>query len=280
MGQAEVDARVLRFVEDVGVIRVASVSRLLDVWEGEQKKTTRDVRLSRLVRRSGLTRVHVGRSAGGSILGSPGRGWEKKIVAQLEHELRVSEVAVEFACAGFSWVPPNATGQGASKVSDGVAVLDGVEFHVEVELSAKKQNRWRGIVARYRNLQAVRAVGVVYVMGSEGLRKSFGNVLRESPPPGWWLLGVTDSDDVAERQRSDGEIVRQCVEALDAGAIVSTDGVQQEFVTRPVGDGVTGEESATAAVFDGVGEETEAQRQVRLLEEQLGTKTAIRGERR
>ena len=72
---------------------------------------------------------------------------------QAGHELRVTEVAVEFIRAGFTWVPALATGKGSSKISDGVAWLGDYRIEVEIELSAKKQSRWKGIIDRYRNQQ-------------------------------------------------------------------------------------------------------------------------------
>ena len=57
---------------------------------------------------------------------------------QAGHELRVTEVAVEFIRAGFTWVPALATGKGSSKISDGVAWLGDYRIEVEIELSGKK----------------------------------------------------------------------------------------------------------------------------------------------
>ena len=59
---------------------------------------------------------------------------------QAGHELRVTEVAVEFIRAGFTWVPALATGKGSSKISDGVAWLGDYRIEVEIELSAKNNH--------------------------------------------------------------------------------------------------------------------------------------------
>ena len=113
---------------------------------------------------------------------------------QAGHELRVTEVAVEFIRAGFTWVPALATGKGSSKISDGVAWLGDYRIEVEIELSAKKQSRWKGIIDRYRNQQKTSPFGVCYIFGNDGLRRSFRNLMAAEKTTGYWYLGVTDSE--------------------------------------------------------------------------------------
>ena len=113
---------------------------------------------------------------------------------QAGHELRVTEVAVEFIRAGFTWVPALATGKGSSKIADGVAWLGDYRIEVEIELSAKKQSRWKGIIDRYRNQQKTSPFGVCYIFGNDGLRRSFRNLMAAEKTTGYWYLGVTDSD--------------------------------------------------------------------------------------
>ena len=133
---------------------------------------------------------------------------------QAGHELRVTEVAVEFIRAGFTWVPALATGKGSSKISDGVAWLGDYRIEVEIELSAKKQSRWKGIIDRYRNQQKTSPFGVCYIFGNDGLRRSFRNLMAAEKTTGYWYLGVTDSDQVEERQKTDAAIVAEVKSAL------------------------------------------------------------------
>ena len=54
---------------------------------------------------------------------------------------------------------------------------------------------------------------------NDGLRRSFRNLMAAEKTTGYWYLGVTDSDQVKERQKTDAAIVTEVKSAIENGAI-------------------------------------------------------------
>lgn len=219
MNNQQAKLQVVEFIHTMRIIRRSTLIRLLEHYLGEKKDATWSVYIHRLIQESDLVYLRKNNGQEESIIGTEEKQGIPLLEVQAGHELRVTEVAVEFIRAGFIWVPALATGKGASKISDGVAWLGEYRIEVEIELSAKKQSRWKGIIDRYRNQQKTSPFGVCYIFGNDGLRRSFRNLMAAEKTTGYWYLGVTDSDQVKERQKTDAAIVTEVKSAIENGAI-------------------------------------------------------------
>lgn len=222
MVAASAKAQAVEFVAAQGVVRRSTLVRLLEHLLGPKSESAWASYVSRLVRESELEYLLRGTYSHESVIGTADRKKIPLLEVQAAHEIRVSEVAVEFIRAGFDWMPPNVSGKGASKVSDGVAWLGECRIEVEVELSPKKQARWKGIIERYRNQQASEPIGVCYLFATDGLRRSFRQVMSKAETPGWWHLAVSDGDTTEERQATDLAAARSCRAAIEDGKVRAT----------------------------------------------------------
>lgn len=210
---SQISASVETLVEGLGVIRTRTLIRLLEHIFGSRSDAQWQVIVHRLIKTSSIERVQYGRGDN-SVISSAASKNRELFSVQAQHELRVAEVAVEFIRQGFDWVPTLYSGVVASKVSDGVAWLDGVRIDVEVELSAKKQSRWAGIIKRYNTYTRTHDCGIVYIFGSDGLQNSFKTVMEITPPFGWWHLAVSDGDDTTQRQVTDEQVALTVKQAI------------------------------------------------------------------
>jgi len=253
------------FVESMGVVKAKTLMRLLQHYSAYRTEGTWSVFISRFVKASGLVYVQRGGRHVESIIGTSDVALRPMMEVQHAHELRVSEIAVEFIRQGFDWIPPINSGVGASKVSDGTAWLGDSCIEIEVELSPKNQRRWAAVIDRYRKKQETAAVGVVYVFGNEGLRRSFRNVMAEKDTPGWWHLGLANGETLEERQDADSEIARTAKQAILNGEIGATRAAIGEQLSMQTESAPTPHESAEQAPAR---VETRAERLRRELEEE------------
>lgn len=220
---AEVKRIGVSFVESMKVVRVKTLVRLLQHYSSFKTENTWSSFVSRMVKSSELVYLQRGGKDVDSIIGTSDVKLRPMLEVQHAHELRVAEVAVEFIRQGFEWIPPVNSGVGASKVSDGTAWLGDARVEVEVELSPKNQRRWSAVIDRYRKKQESAAVGVSYVFGNDGLRRSFRNIMAEKDTPGWWYLGLNSGETLEERQAADSDIASKAKQAIIAGDIRATD---------------------------------------------------------
>ena len=138
MNKQQAKLQAVEFIHTMRVIRRSTLIRLLEYYLGEKKDATWSVYIHRLIQESDLVYLRKNNGQEESIIGTEDKQGIPLLEVQAGHELRVTEVAVEFIRAGFIWVPALATGKGASKISDGVAWLGEYRIEVEIELSAKK----------------------------------------------------------------------------------------------------------------------------------------------
>lgn len=211
------------FVESMKVVRVKTLIRLLEHYSVERTADAWPMFISRMVKSSGLIYAQRGGRHVESIVGVSDVKLRPMLEVQHAHELRVAEVAVEFIRQGFEWTPPINNGVGASKVADGTAWLGDVRIDVEVELSPKNQRRWAAVIDRYRKQQETQTLGVVYVFGNDGIRRSFRTIMAENNTPGWWYLGLNNGQSLQERQEADSVIAQATKQAVLAGEIQATD---------------------------------------------------------
>lgn len=232
VSDAEVKVLTVELVRSLRVVRMSTLIRYLEHLLGEKKRGAWSTYVSRLVQQTELEYVQRGGSRAESILGVDLPRQFAVVEVQAAHELRVSDLAVEFMRAGFDWTPPLARGAHDQKVSDGTAWMGDTRIEIEVELSAKTAKRWRLIAGRYRDLQTREPVGVLYVFASDGLRRSFRTVLAERGTPGWWHLGVADMSSTENRQAADAALVAVVYEAVRNGEVQASN-VGQAALLEP-----------------------------------------------
>lgn len=233
------------FVQMMGVVRWSTLVRLFSFYLGPKSDSAWRTYVHRFVKDTDLVYLRRSRGAEESIIGTDDSKRLPLIEVQAAHELRVAEAATAFILEGFSWTPPAVTGRGASKVSDGTAWLNDARIEVEIELSPKKQSRWNGIIARYRAEQERSPVGIVYLFGSEGLRRSFRNVMATEPTPGWWKLALSDSDKVAERHHADSDAAAAARAAIELGHVVPTGAAQTDLFSDDEANRTGGYDAST-----------------------------------
>lgn len=222
LSNAEIKRIGVSFVESMKVVRVKTLIRLLQHYSSYKTDNAWGTFVSRMIQSSELVYLQRGGKQVGSIVGISDVKLRPMLEVQHAHELRVAEVAVEFIRQGFEWTPPINNGVGASKVADGTAWMDDVRIDVEVELSPKNQRRWGAVIDRYRKKQETQTLGVVYVFGNDGIRRSFRTIMAENNTPGWWYLGLNDGQSLQERQEADAVIAQATKQAVMAGEIQAT----------------------------------------------------------
>lgn len=249
VSDAEVKVLTVELVRSLRVIRMSTLIRYLEHLLGEKKPRTWSVYVSRLVKQTELEFLLRGGSRAESILGVEVVRQMPVVEVQAAHELRVADIAVEFIRAGFDWTPPLSRGGQDEKVSDGTAWMGETRIEVEVELSAKTARRWRRVTARYRDIQAREAMGVLYVFSHDGLRRSFRTVLAERGTPGWWHLSVSDMSSTQARQLSDAALAARVYAEVQSGAVQATN-VGQAALLEPAAGTVEKPPQATVSRAD------------------------------
>lgn len=219
------------FVESMGIVRTKTLMRLLEHYSEYKTERVWITYIYRLIQSSDLVYLQRGGRGAASIVGTSDVKVQPLMEVRYAHELRVAEVAVEFIRQGFEWIPPIKTRHGAHKVADGSAWLGDVCVDIEVEISPKNQRHWAAAIDRYRKKQETTDLGVVYVFGNDGLRRSFRTSMAEKDTPGWWHLGLNNGRGLHERQDADAAIAHKVKQAVINGEIRATKTNTEEQLT-------------------------------------------------